>query len=111
MKKEKIAAERILGVGISIPGITDMEKREITNSHVLNIKALSFQEMEKFFAYPCIFLNINPPLMLERCRGISRRKRKEFLLFVLKQYGRRSFISVMEELYMGVNFDVEKLDI
>lgn len=57
LKKEKIAAERILGVGISIPGITDMEKREITNSHVLNIKALSFQEMEKFFAYPCIFLN------------------------------------------------------
>lgn len=48
---------RILGIGISVPGIVDLEKGEITDSHALNLKALSFQEIEQFFQYPCTFLN------------------------------------------------------
>lgn len=49
--------EKILGIGISFPGIVDLEKKEITNSHALDVKALAFSYVEKFFQYPCVFLN------------------------------------------------------
>ncbi|MDQ9894057.1 ROK family protein, partial [Acinetobacter baumannii] len=41
----------------SIPGIVDLEKKEITSSHVLNTGSISFQEIERAFSYPCMFLN------------------------------------------------------
>lgn len=49
--------EKILGIGIAFPGIVDLRKKEITNSHILNVKELSFSDVEKFFEYPCVFLN------------------------------------------------------
>lgn len=49
--------EKILGIGISFPGIVDLKKKEIAYSHALGIQALSFATVEKHFSYPCIFLN------------------------------------------------------
>lgn len=49
--------ERMLGIGISIPGIVDQEKREVTDSHALGIQALALSEIEAHFPYPCLFLN------------------------------------------------------
>lgn len=49
--------DRILGLGISFPGIVDSEKKEITNSHALDVKALPFAEADSCFDYPCYFLN------------------------------------------------------
>lgn len=49
--------EKILGLGISFPGIVDPQKKEITNSHALGVKALPFTEVDDCFHYPCYFLN------------------------------------------------------
>lgn len=49
--------EALLGIGISFPGIVDLEKKEITNSHALDVRALPFSEVEQHFSYPCVFLN------------------------------------------------------
>lgn len=49
--------ERILGLGISFPGIVDLEKKVISSSHVLDVKELPFSEIAGSFAYPCHFLN------------------------------------------------------
>ncbi len=49
--------ERILGIGISFPGIVDLKKGEITNSHALDITALPFEDVSGCFGYPCYFLN------------------------------------------------------
>lgn len=57
LKDSPAEKEKILGIGISFPGIVDLEKREITNSHALDVKALSFSDVERFFDYPCVFLN------------------------------------------------------
>jgi len=57
LEKDGVDRKKILGLGISIPGIIDLEKKEITNSHVLDIEAIPFSEIEQFFPYPCIFLN------------------------------------------------------
>lgn len=52
--KEK---EQVLGIGISVPGIVDVKKKEITTSHILGIKEMPFEKIEKYFRYPCVFLN------------------------------------------------------
>ncbi len=49
--------ESILGIGISFPGIIDLDKEMITNSHVLGINSLPFSSVSRFFPYPCHFLN------------------------------------------------------
>lgn len=49
--------ERILGVGISFPGIVDLQKKEIANSHALSVTSLHFAEVADCFSYPCYFLN------------------------------------------------------
>lgn len=48
---------KILGIGISFPGIVDLQQREITNSHALDVKALPFDTVSRFFSYPCSFFN------------------------------------------------------
>ncbi len=49
--------ERILGIGISFPGIIDLKKEQIAKSHVLGVKALPFSSVSRFFSYPCYFQN------------------------------------------------------
>lgn len=49
--------EKLLGLGISIPGIVDLNKREITASHILDITGIPFREVESCFSCSCVFLN------------------------------------------------------
>lgn len=49
--------ERVLGIGISFPGIVDLRKKQIANSHALGVTALPFADAADFFSYPCHFLN------------------------------------------------------
>ncbi len=49
--------DKILGVGISFPGIVDLDKELITYSHVLGEEMIPFASVGGFFSYPCFFLN------------------------------------------------------
>ncbi len=49
--------ERILGMGISFPGIIDLKREMIADSHILGVKFLPFEAVTRFFAWPCLFLN------------------------------------------------------
>ncbi len=49
--------ENLLGIGISFPGIMDLEKELVADSHVLGIRDLPFSRVSRFFPYPCHFLN------------------------------------------------------
>lgn len=55
--KYNIKKESILGMGISLPGIVNLETKVLTESHVLNLKNISLKDIEKYFSYPCIFFN------------------------------------------------------
>lgn len=57
VEKSEADRERILGIGISIPGIVNLEKEEITYSHALEIEAVPFSYIRSFFSWPCFFLN------------------------------------------------------
>ncbi len=49
--------EKILGLGISFPGIVDLQEKKVTSSHVLNVSAFPFSEAGGCFNLPCYFLN------------------------------------------------------
>lgn len=49
--------DKVLGVGISFPGIIDLDKGEITYSHILGVEAVPLDSVSAFFSYPCFFLN------------------------------------------------------
>lgn len=56
---EESGADRakILGIGISFPGIINLDKGQITYSHILGVEAIPFDKVSAFFSYPCFFLN------------------------------------------------------
>lgn len=49
--------DKILGIGISFPGIIDLDKELVTYSHILGVEEIPFASVGRFFAYPCFFLN------------------------------------------------------
>lgn len=56
---EESAADRgrILGIGISFPGIVDLKQNMVSYSHILGIESVPFSTVSRFFSYPCHFLN------------------------------------------------------
>lgn len=57
LKESEIDKNRLLGIGVSFPGIVDLQQGKITYSHILEVKNLPFDEVSKYFEYPCFFLN------------------------------------------------------
>lgn len=49
--------DKILGIGISFPGIVDYDKEMITYSHILGVELIPFEQISRFFSYPCSFMN------------------------------------------------------
>lgn len=56
---DESGAERgkVLGIGISFPGIIDLDRRLIAYSHILGVERIPFDSVSSFFSYPCCFLN------------------------------------------------------
>lgn len=57
LEKWNVDREKVLGIGISLPGIVDLKREEISYSHVLKVEAVPFSYISSFFSYPCSFLN------------------------------------------------------
>lgn len=57
LEESGACGERMLGVGISFPGIVDLDRQMIAESHILGVKELSFGAVSRFFPYPSVFLN------------------------------------------------------
>lgn len=48
LEESNIDRKRILGIGISFPGIIDLDRRLITYSHILGVKMISFDSISGF---------------------------------------------------------------
>ena len=57
LEEGNVDRDKILGVGISFPGIINLDRELITYSHILEVEAVPFASVSKFFSYPCLFLN------------------------------------------------------
>lgn len=50
-------AEKVMGVGISLPGIVDGTNNRLISSHVLSLWDISTDCFKSFIDYPCFFIN------------------------------------------------------
>ena len=58
--------EKILGIGISIPGIIDQANRMVVKSHALQLENFGLSFLEQVFSYPVYFANdANAAMMAE----------------------------------------------
>lgn len=57
LEESSTKRERILGIGVSFPGIIDLKEEMVADSHILGIKALPFVSVSRLFSYPCYFFN------------------------------------------------------
>jgi len=81
LKESNADRDKILGIGISFPGIIDLESKVIICSHILNVKKIPFDSINVFFDYPCIFMNdANAGAYAE---GISSNEIKRFFYLSL----------------------------
>lgn len=101
LSKNSIERDKILGIGISFPGIVDLDRQLVSYSHMLGLKALKFNTISDFFEYPCYFVNdANAGAYAE---GISRRDRKNFFYLSLSNtVGGAVFAD--DKLTQGENF-------
>lgn len=53
----RIPEERIVGMGMSLPGIIDCDRKIITNSQVLGVYNVMCEDWTSYMPYPCEILN------------------------------------------------------
>lgn len=96
-----VEREKLLGIGISFPGIIDFKNEWISYSHILRIKSLPFASISSYFAYPCYFFNdANAGAYAE---GITSNTTEQFFYLSLSNtVGGAVFAN--HELIQGKNF-------
>lgn len=57
LKEKNIPSDKVLGVGISFPGIIDSEKNMIAHSHVFHLENTSLDRFQNAVSYPLIIAN------------------------------------------------------
>ena len=93
------APDKILGVGISIPGVIDQSRELIVRSHVLHLDNVKFQVVSQFIQYPVSFENdANSAALAE----FVHRDRDAVYLSLSNSVG--GAIYVNREIYAGDNF-------
>lgn len=77
--------EKMLGLGISFPGIIDTVQEMIVDSHILGIASVPFSSISRFFAYPCFWMNdANAGAYAEGiCAGGGTEERERFFYLSL----------------------------
>ena len=53
----RVPEEKLLGAGISIPGIINARDRVLTVSHALKLKSIPCDEISKYIPFDCVFTN------------------------------------------------------
>lgn len=93
--------DRLLGIGISFPGIVDLDREMVAVSHILGVESLPFYSVSRFFSYPCYFLNdANAGAYAEGIR--SENRNRFFYLSLSNSVGGAIFNN--GELEQGRNF-------
>lgn len=63
------AGDRLLGVGLSLPGVVDEERGVLRESHVLDLRNVPFSRFTQQFPWPCRCLNAAQAAGLAELRG------------------------------------------
>lgn len=94
-----IEREKILGVGISIPGIIDEDNLILTRSHILGVSNISLKRFSQFIGYDTCFKNdANSAAYAE----ISLDDKESIYLSLSNTVGGAIYMN--DNIYMGDNF-------
>lgn len=93
--------EKLLGLGISYPGIVDTDRGIATFSHVLGEKSVPLENISRYFPYPCCFLNDADAAAYVEGSQLESQERF-FYIFLRNMIGGAIFEN--HELWQGKNF-------
>ncbi|MCQ2508124.1 MAG: ROK family transcriptional regulator [Dorea sp.] len=95
---EETKAEKLLGVGFSIPGIIDQEQHLLLKSHALNVENFSLRLIEQNLNLPCYFENdANAALLAEDPENCKN------ALYISLSYTLGGAFCIDGQLYRGHN--------
>ncbi|MBT9776451.1 ROK family protein [Clostridium sp. MCC353] len=57
LDENRVDRQKILGVGISLPGIIDKENHKLMRSHILNVSDINLESISRLIPYPVQFEN------------------------------------------------------
>lgn len=57
IEESQIPREKIIGVGMAVPGIVDSQQKQVTDSHTLGIHHKPCSEFTRYIEYPCVIVN------------------------------------------------------
>jgi len=79
IEESHVSKERVLGIGVSVPGIIDEQKALITKSHALRIHNVPCDELTEFMPLPCELINDANAAMIAEGR---RNKRNDNMVYL-----------------------------
>ena len=92
----EVAREKILGVGISLPGIINQKEKNLVKSHALQIENYSLKMMEQFIPFPVYFENdANAAMLAENPENLKN------VIYLSLNNTLGGALYINEELYAG----------
>ncbi|MEW5815746.1 MAG: ROK family transcriptional regulator [Spirochaetota bacterium] len=106
LSQKGISRERILGIGFSLPGTVNEDKKILEQAPNIDpkfgMKDLDFKKYESLFPFPLLVENeANASAFAELILGVAKRKRN--LIFLSVNRGIGAGIVVREHIYKGSN--------
>ena len=101
IEKTSVPTEKILGVGISIPGIIDPVNKKIAFSHALGISDVMCDKFTQFVPYSCIFINDANAAGIAELRGMEE---KHNFVYISLSNSVGGAIILDHKLYLGENW-------
>ncbi len=103
IEENEIAKDRILGVGITVPGIFDSESDSIVISPSLNVKNFSLQKMMDACPYPIYIANDSTAGGIAEQMGRREDGKDMNFVYLLLENGIGGAIILNNQLYEGIN--------
>ena len=101
LKEQKIPSEKILGVGLTFPGVVDLEKDTIVLSPTLRMKDLSLKNVREPIPYPVFIANDSTSGGDAEWFGLSPEERTENFVYLFLENGIGGAVFINGHPYLG----------
>lgn len=101
--ENKLDRERILGVGITVPGVIDRKKDRIMFSPTLKMKNISLKDIRDAIPYPTFIENDSTSAGAAEWLGLSPEDRDRDFVYLFLENGIGGAIYIDGKQYTGIN--------
>lgn len=72
IKDNRIPEGKIIGMGLSVPGIVNRDKKQLPKSHVLDVLSIPGEKWLNYMPYNCVMLNDANAAAIAECHDIDK---------------------------------------